>query len=50
MVWLDEWYGGKLPVALSLAVIGSTLAVSIAASLLAPRRDHARRVARSEEA
>jgi tellurite resistance protein TerC len=50
MVWLDEWYGGKLPVALSLAVIGSMLALSIAASLLAPRRDPTQHVPRSEEA
>ena len=50
MVWLDEWYDGKFPITLSLTVIGSLIAVSIAASLLAPRRHHERRVARSEKA
>jgi tellurite resistance protein TerC len=50
MVWLDEWYGGKFPIALSLTIIGALIAVSVAASLLAPRRDAERGVARSKEA
>jgi tellurite resistance protein TerC len=49
MVWLDEWSGGKFPIALSLAIIASVIGVSIAASLLAPRRAEPDAVARSEE-
>jgi tellurite resistance protein TerC len=49
MVWLDEWYGGKFPIALSLAIIASVIGASITVSLLAPRRE-ASPVARSEEA
>jgi tellurite resistance protein TerC len=49
MVWLDEWYGGKFPIGLSLAIIASVIGTVIALSLLTPRRDGAR-VARSEEA
>lgn len=37
MVWLNEWYGGKFPITLSLAIIGGVLAASIALSLLFPR-------------
>jgi tellurite resistance protein TerC len=50
MVWLDEWYGGKFPVGLSLAIIGSVIGTVIAVSLLAPRREGARPMTRSEEA
>ena len=49
MVWLDEWYGGKFPIGLSLAIIASVIGSVIALSLLTPRRDQAR-VPRSEEA
>jgi tellurite resistance protein TerC len=38
MVWLDDWFGGKFPIAVSLAVIGSVLALSVILSLLYPRR------------
>ena len=38
MVWLDEWYGGKFPIAYSLAIIASAIAASIIASLLSPPR------------
>jgi tellurite resistance protein TerC len=38
MVWLDGWYGGKFPIGVSLAVIGSVLAASILVSLAVPRR------------
>jgi tellurite resistance protein TerC len=38
MVWLDDWFGGKFPIAVSLALIGSALAVSMVLSLLLPRR------------
>jgi tellurite resistance protein TerC len=37
MVWLDEWYGGKFPIAASLALIGCALAASMILSLLWPR-------------
>jgi len=38
MVWLDQWFGGKFPIGMSLLVIGSMLAVSVWLSLLFPRR------------
>jgi tellurite resistance protein TerC len=38
MVWLDAWYGGKFPIGLSLAIIGSALAATILLSLALPRR------------
>jgi tellurite resistance protein TerC len=50
MVWLDDWYGGKFPIVLSLAVIASVIGASITLSLLAPRRDVSRPMARSEKA
>ncbi|HEU5194028.1 MAG TPA: TerC/Alx family metal homeostasis membrane protein [Methylomirabilota bacterium] len=34
MVWLDAWFGGKFPIALSLGIIGSVLAASVILSLL----------------
>jgi tellurite resistance protein TerC len=34
MAWLNEAFGGKFPVLWSLGIIGSILAVSIAASLI----------------
>jgi tellurite resistance protein TerC len=37
MVWLDAWFGGKFPIALSLAIIAGVLAASVVASLLVPR-------------
>jgi tellurite resistance protein TerC len=49
MVWLDEWYGGRFPIGLSLAIIASVIGTVIAVSLLTPRREGAR-VPRSEEA
>ena len=50
MVWLDEWYGGKFPIALSLAIITSVIGASITLSLLSPRREASRPMARSEKA
>ena len=50
MVWLDDWYGGKFPIALSLAIIVAVIGVSIALSLLAPRRAESPPMARSEKA
>ena len=38
MLWLDDWFGGKFPIGVSLAVIASTLALSVVLSLLFPRR------------
>jgi tellurite resistance protein TerC len=38
MVWLDDWFGGKFPIAVSLTIIGSLLAISIGLSLLFPVR------------
>jgi tellurite resistance protein TerC len=49
MVWLDTWYGGKFPIGLSLAIIGTALGASIAASLAYPRRESAVAGAQSEE-
>jgi tellurite resistance protein TerC len=49
MVWLDDWYGGKVPIAASLAVIVVIIGTSIILSLVAPRRDEPRPVARREE-
>jgi tellurite resistance protein TerC len=43
MVWLDAWYGGKFPIGISLAVIGSLLGAAIALSLAWPRRVEAPR-------
>ena len=38
MVWLDGWFGGKFPIGASLAIIASTLLLSVVLSLLLPRR------------
>jgi tellurite resistance protein TerC len=38
MVWLDGWYGGKFPIAASLAIIGGVLATTILLSLAVPKR------------
>lgn len=38
MVWLDDWFGGKFPIGVSLSVIASTLLLSVVLSLLYPRR------------
>lgn len=38
MAWLNEAFGGKFPIGLSLGIIGGILAVSVAASLLVPPR------------
>ncbi len=37
MVWLNDAFGGKFPISWSLGIIGSVIAVSIAASLLSTR-------------
>lgn len=36
MVWLNDWYGGKFPISISLGIIGGVIAASVAASLLFP--------------
>jgi tellurite resistance protein TerC len=42
MVWLNEAFGGKFPIAWSLAIIAALLASAVAASLaIAPRRETA---------
>jgi tellurite resistance protein TerC len=38
MAWLDGWFGGKFPITVSLAVIGTLLAMSVGLSLLFPGR------------
>lgn len=43
MVWLNDWYGGKFPITVSLAIICAVLALSVVASLLIPKRPVARR-------
>jgi tellurite resistance protein TerC len=43
MTWLDAWFGGKFPIAPSLAIIGAALALSIVASLLFPPKDQSHR-------
>jgi tellurite resistance protein TerC len=37
MVWLNDLFGGKFPIMLSLGVIGGVIAVSVALSLLFPK-------------
>jgi len=37
MVWLDDWFGGKFPIAVSLSIIASTLLLSVVLSLVYPR-------------
>lgn len=43
MVWLDGWYGGKFPIGISLAIIGTALAAAILLSLAIPKRAEAPR-------
>jgi tellurite resistance protein TerC len=38
MVWLNDLFGGKFPITISLGVIAAVLAVTIGASLLYPKR------------
>jgi tellurite resistance protein TerC len=49
MVWLDGLYGGKFPIAASLAIIAGVIAAAIALSLLYPRREASEAGVRSEE-
>lgn len=37
MVWLNDWYGGKFPIGVSLSIILSLMAVSVLLSFLIPR-------------
>lgn len=37
MVWLNELYGGKFPIGISLGIIGTLLMLSVIGSLLIPR-------------
>ena len=43
MVWLDHWFGGKFPIAVSLLLIAFVLGLSIVLSLLWPKRRFAQR-------
>ena len=38
MVWLNDLYGGKVPIGISLAIIGALVAAGIVTSLLVPPR------------
>lgn len=38
MVWLNEWYGGKFPIGLSLGIIGTVIAGSVLLSFLFPKQ------------
>jgi tellurite resistance protein TerC len=38
MVWLNDWSGGKFPIGLSLGIISAVIAVSVALSLLFPKK------------
>ena len=37
MAWLNDWYGGKFPITLSLGIIGAVIAASVALSLFFPK-------------
>lgn len=37
MVWLNEMFGGKFPISISLAIIGGVLALSVVLSLVFPK-------------
>ena len=39
MVWLNQLFDGKFPIALSLGIIAAVIALSVALSLLFPRKD-----------
>jgi tellurite resistance protein TerC len=43
MVWLDQWYGGKFPISISLLFIGFALGLSIVLSLVYPKPVASRR-------
>jgi tellurite resistance protein TerC len=38
MVWLNDWYGGKFPIGLSLGIISAVITVSVGLSLLFPKK------------
>ncbi len=38
MAWLNQWYGGKFPISLSLGIIGALVAGSVLLSFLFPKR------------
>jgi tellurite resistance protein TerC len=47
MVWLNDAFGGKFPIAWSLGIIIGTLAVSIVVSLIVPPRHHGNEIGKS---
>jgi tellurite resistance protein TerC len=40
MVWLNELFGGKFPISLSLGIISTIIAISVGVSLLFPKAGH----------
>ena len=38
MVWLDDAAGGKVPIGISLGIVGALVSAGIVVSLLVPRR------------
>jgi hypothetical protein len=36
MVWLNDWYGGKFPISLSLGVIAAVIGAAVMLSLVLP--------------
>jgi tellurite resistance protein TerC len=40
MAWLNDYFGGKFPIAISLGIITAVIGTSIALSLLFPPRAH----------
>lgn len=46
MVWLNQWYGGKFPIAYSLGFIGIVIVTSTVLSLLLPKRQPAAKAGR----
>jgi tellurite resistance protein TerC len=50
MVWLNELYGGKFPIGISLGIIAGVIAMSVILSLLLPaRRSRVREIVRSRD-
>jgi tellurite resistance protein TerC len=39
MVWLNDWYGGKFPISISLGVIGGVILISAMFSLMFPKKE-----------
>ena len=50
MVWLNDWFGGKFPVGISLAIIGSLVAGGVLLSLIVAPRGKGAGIARGSVA